>query len=66
MTVVEFRTGEEEIPDHLAELMRGIETFTMTYDEAIKAMNAKMERDLISKQYDAVISGHVRRHGGRV
>ena len=65
MAVVEFRTGEEEIADHLAEMMVGLDTFKMTYEEAIEAMNERMLQRHVQRQYDAIITGHFRRDGGQ-
>jgi len=64
MAIVEFRTGEQDIPEHLAEMMRGIETFKLTVEEAIDAANKKMLSDHIRRQYDAVISDHFKRLTG--
>jgi len=65
VAVVEFRTGEQEVPDHLAEMMKGIDTYTMTYDEAIEAMNRKLENDYVSREMNKVVDQHMARLSGR-
>jgi hypothetical protein len=61
MAEVEFRDGIREIPDYMADMMSGIETFKMTYEEAIKAANAAVERRFI----DNAVTSRLREHFGR-
>lgn len=49
MAQVEFRTGIREVPDHLAALMRSLETWRMTYEEAVQNSNWKMAADVANK-----------------
>ena len=58
MAEVEFRTGKREIADYLAELMRGIPTHKMTFEQAIKAMNAKMVGDHVDRAVDRLVARH--------
>ena len=58
MAQVEFRTGKREVPDYMAELMYGIPTHRMTYDEAVAAMNRKMVGDHIGRAVDRIIDDH--------
>jgi len=64
MAEVEFRTGIREIPDHLADMMQGIETARMTYQEAVAAANKKLMATQIDKAMDRVLAGHFQEHGG--
>ena len=56
---VEFRDGEREIPDHLAEMMFGIETYRLTVDEAIREANKKMLDRHVSTVMDKIVDDHM-------
>ena len=58
MAEIEFRDGPREIPDHLAEMMYGIDTFTMTMDEAIQAANKLAERRVVDRAMDGLLKNH--------
>ena len=55
MAKVEFRTGFREVPDHVAALMRNLETWQMTYEEAVEKSNWKMAADYANKVQDSMI-----------
>jgi hypothetical protein len=61
MAEVEFRTGKRVIPDYMAELMAGIQTHKMTYDQAVAAMNKKLESNVIDRASDQIINEHFAR-----
>lgn len=46
---IEFRDGIREVPDHLGELMRGLPTYDLTYEEARQKANWKMVADIANK-----------------
>lgn len=58
MALVVFRDGPREIPTHLAELMTGIETYKLTYDDAVAETNRKLINDYLDKALDKVVSQH--------
>ena len=58
---VEFRTGMREVPDYLAKLMGGLETWTMTFEEAVKKANNKLAYDFANRAQEA----HIRKTLGR-
>ena len=62
---VRFRTGEREIPDHLAVMMHGIETRTMTFDEAVAAANRKQMSDYLNGEQNKIIKAHFTQYGRR-
>lgn len=62
-TILEFRDGEHPVPDHVAMLMRGIDTTTMTKEEAIKASETQMLKNHLERAQRKVIAGHFREHG---
>jgi len=65
MATVEFRDGPREIPDHLADMMRGIQTTRLTLDEATDAANKQLERNVIDRVADTVIRNHGRDFWGQ-
>lgn len=61
MAEVEFRTGIREVPDHLAKLMGGLETWNMTFEEAVQKANWKLANDFANRAQEA----HIRKTLGR-
>ena len=57
---VEFRDGEKEIPDYLADLMAGIETYRLTLREAIDEANAQMLGRYVTKLGQEAVDDHMR------
>lgn len=55
---LEFRDGFREVPDHLAALMTGIETFRLTYREALEKANNRQLADYLNKQQDVILRRH--------
>lgn len=55
---IELRDGFREVPDHLGALMAGLDTYKMTYEEAIAAANKRALTDLINGKQDALIRKH--------
>lgn len=58
--LLEFRNGPREVLDHIAVHMRGMETFKVTYEEALAEVNKKLQRDFINSAADKVINEHFR------
>jgi hypothetical protein len=61
-TELEFRDGKRLVPEYLAAIMHGLETFRMTYEEAVVAANKRMQADFINARGDAVIKAHFERN----
>jgi len=57
-TEMEFRDGDRSVPDYLADMMQGIKTHTMTYEQAIEAANKKVMTDLLNAKQDSVLAAH--------
>jgi hypothetical protein len=55
---VTFRDGEREVPDYLAEMLREVETYRLTYDQAVAAANNKAINDIVGRAVDRQISEH--------
>jgi hypothetical protein len=57
---IEFRDGERDIPAYLARLMSGLETFSMTYDDAVKIVNGKIASDHANRAMNRIVREHFR------
>jgi hypothetical protein len=57
---LEFRDGKRVVPDYIAALLAGVETFRLTYEEAIEEANKKSEADFINAQQDRILAAHFR------
>jgi hypothetical protein len=55
---IEFRDGKRTVPAYIALILTGIETYRLTYDEAIAAANKKIEADFINAQQDKILAAH--------
>jgi len=59
-TTLKFRDGEREVPNHIASLLDGDETYTMTYEEAVQLVNKRNLGDRLQKAQDDAIRQHFR------
>jgi hypothetical protein len=66
MTQLEFRDGKREVPEHLALPMQRIETFRMTYEEALREVDRRRMADYINGYADRVVTSHMARIEGRL
>lgn len=57
---VEFRDGKRWVHEHVAAMMESIETYRMTYDEAVAAAEKKLLGDLVYGVQQGLISDHFR------
>jgi ElaB/YqjD/DUF883 family membrane-anchored ribosome-binding protein len=57
---VEFRDGVQAVADHVAALLRGIDTTSMTKAEAIKASESQMLKDHLNRAQKKLVSAHFR------
>jgi hypothetical protein len=55
---VEFRDGRRPVPPHVAELLAGIETFRMTYEQSIAAANRRMESRVVDNAMSSILRTH--------
>lgn len=58
-----FRDGPREVPEHVEAMLRGLEVYRMTYQEAIAAANHRAEAAVVSKVMAKTISDHFRGSG---
>lgn len=55
---LEFRDGFREVPDHLVYLMNGMETFRLTYREALDQANQRVFSNYLNTQQDKILRRH--------
>lgn len=55
MAQVEFRDGTREVPDHVADMMIGLDTYKMTYEQAKSESDKKFARDILTKAQQQII-----------
>lgn len=53
-----FRDGKREIPDYMHDLMQGLQTHKMTYEQALVAMNSKALKDHLNRTVDRTVMRH--------
>lgn len=61
MKTVEFRDGERDIPDHVAELLRGVDTFAYTYDQAVRLSEQELLRKRLNDAQSTIVDEWMRR-----
>jgi hypothetical protein len=57
----EFRDGWREIPDHVGTMLRSIDTWRYTYEEALRLSEKQMVADLLNRQQKAIVRDALRR-----
>lgn len=57
---LEFRDGVHAVADHVAAIMRGVDTTTMTMEEAIRASEKQMVKDHLNRAQRKLVSAHFR------
>lgn len=62
MAQLEFRDGVREVPDHLADMMSGFNTYAMTYEEAQTQANQRIVRDHLNSAGDKVVAEHLKKY----
>ena len=60
-TRVEFRDGLREVPDHVAGMMTGIETWRYTHEEALRLAEQRILADRLNKVQQDVIRDSLRK-----
>lgn len=61
MAQVEFRDGTREVPDHLADLMIGLDTYKLTYAQATVQANQKPTRDYLNNVQQKMLDASLKR-----
>jgi len=55
---LEFRDGKRLVPVHLYRIMRSMETYRLTYEEAVRACNDRMLGDVVNGHHRRIIDEH--------
>lgn len=55
---MEFRNGKFVVPAHLVPAMKALETYRMTYAEAVQTINGQLQRDFLNGHAASVIRDH--------
>ena len=63
MSDVQFRDGKRSVPPHLEELMKQLDTYKLTYDQAVTEVNRKLMSDYLGQVQNRITSQHFRRTG---
>ena len=58
MKEVEFRDGTRLVPDHVEAMLTGIDTHRLTYREAIKAGEDRIQGDHVYRAQRSLIRDH--------
>ncbi len=60
MAEVEFRDGVRTVPDHVRDMMVGLDTHKFTYEEATRLAEKKIVRDKLNGMQQDIIMRHFR------
>jgi ABC-type transporter Mla maintaining outer membrane lipid asymmetry ATPase subunit MlaF len=60
---VEFRDGVQAVADHVYLLLRGIDTHSLTKEEAIRASETQMVKNYLNGAQRKLVAKHFRDHG---
>lgn len=60
MATLEFRDGPKEVPEHLEPELRRLETFRMTYEEALRVADDQRLANYVNRQHDKIVAEHLR------
>lgn len=55
---LDFRDGKRLVSAYIANLLAPVETYRLTYEEAMAAANKKVEEDFINAQQDRILAAH--------
>lgn len=64
MKTVEFRDGERDIPEHLALLMKGMNTWEMTFEQARDRADVKHTQQALQRAQNELIQQHFKKRDG--
>lgn len=63
MVTIEFRDGRRDVPEHVAVLLSTIETYTLTFEQAMEKANKSLMTDYITKVQARTVADHLNRFG---
>ncbi len=56
--MLEFRDGWRDVPDHLRPELEQIETWTMTYDQAVREIDTRRMNKYLSDVQSDIVAKH--------
>jgi hypothetical protein len=59
---IEFRDGKRQVPEYLAAVMEGLETWRLTYDQAVVEANKRMGADYVTAAHERILTKHFKDH----
>jgi hypothetical protein len=62
MPSLPFRDGDRDVADHVAELLKPIETYRLTYDQAMVAANNRLLQAEVDRRSAELIKEHFRQY----
>lgn len=63
MAEIEFRDGVKTVPDHVRDMMVGLDTHKFTYEEAVRLSEKKIVRDRLNQIQTDITMRHFRENG---
>jgi hypothetical protein len=63
MKEIEFRDGHRLVPDHIARALAALETYQLTYEQAMAKINSSFLTDRLRKVQGDLVSEHLARFG---
>ncbi len=61
MKRMEFRDGEKDVPDHVAALLLGVDTFQYTHDQAVRLSEQQLLKNRLNEAQKRLVDSHLRR-----
>jgi hypothetical protein len=55
---LEFRDGKRQVPEYVAAIMAGLETYRMTFEQAMVVANGRMGAHVLNAKRDEMIAAH--------
>ena len=60
MPEIKFRDGPRNVPPHVEELLANIDTYKLTYAEAMRQMNNRLMVDHLERAHTKFVADHFR------
>jgi len=60
-----FRDGLRNVPNHVAALLEPVDTYKLTYKEALDVINKNMVSNHLDKTFGKIVSQHFENWRGR-
>lgn len=64
MRTMEFRDGEHEVHDHVYEILRGVRTWELTYEQAVQQAHTQLMRTELERAQRDLLRSHFKGQAG--